>query len=206
MLRMIKNRFLEYIHIHRRIYYTVSLLLCVGVVCGLVFSALLSDMRQQEIESFVESFCRTSAVDGMNSTQVLGSSFIHNLKIAVILWLCSVSSLFIPVSGFVTLSEGFSIGFTVGSLTRIFGIRGFALSFVSIFPGGVFSVPVIVHLACCSIYYALEKRHRPEISHDRSIMVRFTVTTILCIIILLCASLIDGYISPVFVRSISALF
>ena len=206
MFRMIKSRFLGYVHMHRSVYYIVSLLLCMGFICGVVFSALLSDMRQQEIESFVESFCRTSAADGVNSSQVFVSSFVHNLKVASILWLCSVGAVFIPVSGVVILSEGFGIGFTIGSLTRIFGIKGLALSLVSIAPGGMFSIPVAVHLACCSIYYALEKRHRPEISADRRIMKRFTVATVLCIILLLFASLVDGYISPVFVRSVSALF
>ena len=206
MFRMIKKRFLGYVHMHRRVYYAVSLLLCVGLICGLVFSAILSDMRQREIESFVQSFCRTSTLEGVNSTQVFFSSFIHNLKIAFILWLCSVSTVFIPVSGVVVLSEGFGIGFTVGSLTRIFGIKGFALSLVSVLPGGVFAIPVIVHLACCSVYYALEKRRRPEIGNNRRIMVRFSVTAMLCIIILAFASLVDGYISPVFVRNISALF
>ncbi len=206
MFPMIKNRFLGYVHAHRRIYYFSSLLLCLGLISGVLFSAFLSDMRQQEIELFVEDFCRSSSMGGQSAPDIFLSSFIHNLKLAALLWLSSVSCVFIPVSSFVLLSEGFGIGFTLGSLTRIFRLRGLILAWISIFPGGVFSLPVIVHLACCSIYYALEKKRRPDIISDSSVMVRFTVTTVMCIAVLVVGSLIDGYISPVFVRSISALF
>ncbi len=206
MLQMIKNTFLAYVHNHRRIYYSCSLLLCLGLIGGIVFSAILSDMRQMEIEVFVESFCRSSAAGNLNSIQVFSNSFFHNLKTATVLWLCSIGCIFIPISAFVLLSEGFSIGFTVGSLTRIFGMRGLTLAFVSVFPGGVFAIPTIIHLACCSLYFALEKRRRPELVSDRMVMVRFTITTIICMTVLAFASLIDGYISPVFVRSISTLF
>ncbi len=206
MLQMIKTRFLGYVHIHRRTYYIVSLLFCCGLILGIVFSALLSDMRQQEIEDFVESFCRSSAVEGVNSSDSFYSSLTHSLKAVAVLWLCSVSSLFIPVSGFTVLSEGFGIGFTVGSLTRIFGLRGFALAGAAVFPGAIISIPVIIHFTCCSIYYAMERRKRPELVGDRSVMIRFCMTTFLCILFLLVGALIDGYVSPVFVKSISALF
>lgn len=206
MLQMIKNRFLGYVHIHRRTYYIISLLFCVGVICGVIFSALLSDMRQQEIENFVQSYCRTSAADGVNASDSFYTSLTQNLKITAVLFLCSVSSLFIPVSGFMVMSEGFTIGFTVGSLTRIFGVRGFALAAAAIFPGAIIAVPVIIHLACCSVYYALERRKRPELAADRSVMLRFCAAAFICLIILFLSSLVEGYVSPVFVKSISGLF
>ncbi|MDD4689754.1 MAG: stage II sporulation protein M [Eubacteriales bacterium] len=206
MLRRIKLNYLNYVQTHKRIFYSISLCFCVGLALGVIMSGFLSGVRQDEIEDFVNTFCHNSYAENISSNSTFIYSVGCGLKVFVALWLCSISCIFIPVALFIVAAQGFGIGFTIGSLSVIFGFRGFVLALSSILPGGIILVPVIIHFACCSVYYTLEKRRRPHLVGDRRVMTKFCITAVMCCGLLIISSLIDGYISPVFVKSISSLF
>src|SRR5690606_27084904 len=102
----------------------------------------------------------------------------------------------------VVFLRGFIVGFSVGFLLASRGWQGMAISLLAVLPQNLVIVPAIVGLSGAALVFAGAVVRRSG-SHGASFVVRlarYLLAAALAFAALAAASLIEGYVAPLFLR------
>jgi len=106
----------------------------------------------------------------------------------------------VPLTVVVLFVRGFVIGFSVGFLFSEMGAKGVALSFLAILPQNIIAVPVILAVGVSSLAFSvLMVRQRVGRFHVNLAeeLLAYTFTCLVLSALLVGASLIEAYVTPV---------
>lgn len=207
-----KNAVIRHIDQNKVRYFFLILCLLSGMVAGILFVGTVSQNQSDELNQFINTFCKQAAGQSIPPSEIFIASILSNLRIICLMWVCGLVFILSPVVYGLVAVKGFGIGFTVGFLSFHFGFKGFMLAMVSILPQGIFLLPALFYMAHCAIRFASQKRKRKKgtgssMKYDEmKEFKRFTYCIIAGGVILLFTSVIDSFIVPVFVKGICGLF
>lgn len=208
MLSKIKAIVALHISKHITLYFMIILCFSIGIASGVFSVKALSQMQKEQLIDYLVSSFKATLVSGqINSSQIFVHSLLVNLKTLIIIWLLAVSVFGFPVIFLTAGARGFSLGFTIGFLIENIGYKGILFCIVSILPQNLVIIPVLLALCVVSISYSVDiirnrKANKYVKKEKYKLFLKYNMVLILLFIIMMFGSLIEGYISPIFLKGI----
>lgn len=202
-----KEAFTHYLRKHVLTYTILSVMLILGVIFGALSAKVLPDEEKselaQDLTAFFRGFGKTMQVAAVSASQ---QGFYGNLKTVFIGWLLGLSVIGAPGIGVLLFLRGFTIGFTVGFLVLQMASRGVLLAFVSVLPQNLFIIPALILSFESSLTFAkivIEDRFRSTRIPLYPQFLLSCITLVGALALLGIASIVEGFITPVFIELIS---
>jgi len=182
----------------------MTIVFLMGVVVGSLSIEFVLENDKSELGEYIYVFLNEFENRmTLNNAAVVKQSLISNLKIVGLAYLLGLSVIGIPFLLIVVFLRGFVLGFTVGFLIDQLVYRGLLLALVSILPQSLIAIPVVIvsSVAATSFSIAFVKSQimagRDNLLHR---FVSFTVIILLMALLVILASMIEAYVTPVFLR------
>ena len=196
-----KNNFKELVfnHIYEnlKLYIVVIIIFLIGIVAGVIFINNVNETQLIEIQNYINSFVNSLKTDShIDKIELLKNSIGDNLILIVSMWFIGSTVIGIPIVLGIVLFRGFCIGYTVSSIIGVLGVqKGMLFLFTTVFLQNLIFIPVIVCMAvsCIKLYKSIMKDKRRE--NIKLEIIRHTIISIMLLLFLVIASLIEVYIS-----------
>lgn len=179
----------------------------VGVAGGSLTVNLLPDALKQELGRYLAgSFSRFGAGADVSGAEVFGHALAHNLKVAGLMWLAGFTVLGIPVLLVLPLLRGFLVGFTVGFLVYHWGWSGVLIALAAVAVPNLLAVPALLALAVAGLAHALRPLAGPPTGGRRfgSETAAYSLFAATMALLLIVASLLEGYLAPLLLHALAA--
>jgi len=193
----IVDTIIQHIKENLKAYLLVSVILLIGITLGVVFVNSLQEQQAQEVQSYVEEFV-TALQDGnsIDTGMLLRNSLRNNLMLALIMWFVGSTVIGIPVVLGIVWYRGFCLGYTIAALIAIMGTGKGCLFFAtSMLLQNLLLIPCMLALSVSGIklYKSIMKDKRKE--NIKGQIVRHTLFSLMMLIFLMVASLLETYLS-----------
>lgn len=189
------------------VYFTIIVFLIIGIIIGAVSIRILDSDQKGQVISFFNSFFKLISNDEVDSFLLLKESILNNLKTIFLIWITGIIIIGIPIIPIIILLRGFAIGFTVGFLVNEFGIKGLLFALFSILPQNLFVIPGIISISSIGMVNSLNsirrKRLQSTYNHKLTNFINYSVIIFIFSIIIMIGSLVEAYITPIFMRLIT---
>lgn len=207
MFYKIKNWFQNYLKINYVTFFTMIILFIIGIIIGSISIKILNGEQKQQIINFFNSFLKILNNEDINSTELLKQSVLNNLKTIVLVWIMGILTIGVPIIGLIIIIRGFTLGFTVGFLINEFGGKGFLFSLLAVLPQNIFIIPGILFISSIGIGFSLNNSKNKKSIKMNNIkavnFINYSIFVFLFSILIFCGSLIEAYITPVFLKLIT---
>lgn len=193
----LKNLILNNIYSNLRYYLIVMIIFIIGIACGVIFINNINEEQKVEISKYINDFISSLKNNyEVNKVELLRNSIIENFKLALGMWFIGSTVVGLPIVLGIVLYRGFCIGYTVSSAIAILGAqKGIIFALSSILLQNIIIIPVILVLSVSGIklYKSIMKDKRRE--NIKLEVIRHTVVSIIGLIFLFLATIIEVYIS-----------
>jgi len=202
----LSNFFRDFIRKNLGLYLLVLLLFVLGIVFGSLVVNMLSPVQSNEVLSYIEGFFTNVKNIDIDPGNIFSISIANNLKNALAIFMSGLIVIGLPLVFILIIFRGFILGFTVGFLIQELGIKGIIFALLAILPQNLIIIPTIISLGVAATAFALSimknrLRHYPE-DYPR-LIVGYAMFNIACTLLLVMAGLIEGYISPIFIKLVT---
>jgi stage II sporulation protein M len=178
----------------------------IGISAGAITVSVIDNSQKQEMISFLNSFFKILNQNNVDSFILLKHSLLNNVQTLFFIWLLGIIVIGVPLVMGIVMLRGFIIGFTVGFLVNELGFKGFVFSILAILPQNIFVIPGIIIISAISISFSLKtiknKINRKNRYNFTAELIRYSLITVSLSILLILGSLIEAYITPVFMKLI----
>ena len=191
-----KEIILNHILENGKSYFIVTALLLIGIVAGVIFINNANESQITEIQNYINSFISSLKQDyHIDKMQLMKNSLGDNLILIVSMWFIGSTVIGIPIVFGIVLFRGFCIGYTVSAIIGVLGVqKGILFFFTTIFLQNLLFIPVIICMAvsCIRLYQSIMKDKRKE--NIKIEVIKHTMRSILLLLLLVIASLLEVYI------------
>lgn len=182
----------------------VLLIFVVGVVFGALAIRTLDYSEKEELLGHLSTFFnglagKFSQIYDVNAEETIWL----NIKTVAIIWLLGISIIGMPVVPVIVFLRGFVIGFTVGFLFNELSFKGLIFALVSILPQNLLIVPAVIFAGMLAMSFSVAllkslvtKRPMDFGTH----LAHYSILMVLIGIVLVLASLIEAFITPVLMK------
>ncbi len=186
----------------------VSVLFIVGVVFGAIIVNSLGIDQKHDLYSYLSKFfTEISSGKVVPSKEHLIYSYQENLKVFLLIWILGISVIGVPLILILLFVRGIVVGFTVGFLVNQGGVKGFLLACVTVLPHNFLLIPLLIFVTSCAILISMKMIKRQFLKEENesiaSYLKFYSATLVLGLMILLVASVIEVYVSPLFMQMIT---
>lgn len=210
---MVKNKrvqenILNHIKSNIGIYFLVLIFFAIGVAAGAFTVRAMDDVQKQSLIKYLQGFFQIFTSQKVNSMAVLSQSIKNNIQTVFVLWILGITVIGIPVTLLVIGIRGFIIGFTVGFLIDGLGMKGLLFTLLVILPQNLIIVPCLIGISVLSISFSLmmikDRMARRWTNNYWQKFFSYFLLVIILLLISICGSLIEAYITPVFIKLMSS--
>lgn len=168
------------------------------LIAGLVAGTLLATKKYLMAENTIIQFHNQSLNIHMHSLFI--TSLIKNLRPFFIIWLSGRHVCLTPLNYIEILSKGFGLGYTISYLSLSGGIKGFAISLLSLVMQNFLLIPAILIFSVLQLNILINKQRYNKsgiLNKQKKILSKYNLSIIICsIFIAIFCSLIDSYVIP----------
>ena len=193
----IKQLILNHFYENIKAYIIVIIIFIIGIVAGVIFINNTNETQGAEIQNYITSFINSLKQDyHIDKLELLKKSLGDNFILILTMWFIGSTVIGIPIIFGIVLFRGFCIGYTVSSIIASLGVqKGLIFLFTTVFLQNLIFIPVIICMAvsCIRLYKSIMKDKRRE--NIKVEIIRHTLISIVLIIFLIIASLVESYIS-----------
>lgn len=209
MLSGLKTLLSKHLSQHLSLYFVVLLCFTIGIASGVFTVKALGGVQKDQLIDYLVSSFKATLINGqMDNNQIFWYSATNSLKTTLLIWAFSICIIAFPLVFLVIGIRGFVLGFTVGFLIENLGYKGILFSIVSILPQNIIIIPALITLCVISVRFSTtvikNRRNKRYIKKENfRIFLKYTIVCVILFIALLVGSIIEGYVSPVFLKGIS---
>ena len=145
------------------------------------------------LNQFIEKF---KELESINNIELLKNSIIQNIGLAIVIWFFGTTVIGIPIVFAIILYRGFCLGYTISLCINIMGLgKGISFILITLLLQNILLIPGILALAVSGIklYKSIVKDKTKE--NVKIEILRHTVFSIIMMIILVIASIIEIFMS-----------
>ncbi|NLS44345.1 MAG: stage II sporulation protein M [Firmicutes bacterium] len=197
----------NYIRKHMLMYVIIITMLVMGTIFGAIAAKILPENEKaglfQDLIGFFSALGSTTQTSAVSASH---QGFFGNLKTVLIGWILGLSVIGAPGIGVLVFLRGFIIGFTVGFLILQMSGKGIILAIISILPQNIFIIPALIFSCESSLAFSKAVIKNRLRNMREPLYPRFMLSCIavICSIALLgIASIVEGFITPVFIQLVS---
>ena len=193
VLKIIK----EHVINNKKEYVIIFLIFVVGIFSGVFFVNHLQETPKTEITNYLNQFIeKFKGLESVNNIELLKNSLIQNIGLAIIIWFFGTTVIGIPIVFAIILYRGFCLGYTISLCITIMGLgKGISFVLVTLLLQNILLIPAILALAVSGIklYKSIVKDKTKE--NVKIEILRHTVFSVIMLIILAMASIIEIFMS-----------
>jgi stage II sporulation protein M len=212
MLISIRQNAIAYFRVNLVMYFFIILLFIVGVVFGALAVKTLAEEQKAELLTYLKVFFQ-GLNNGQDTTLDMGvlvkQAIFNNIKTIGVIWLLGLTVIGVPMILFIVFTRGFVIGFTVGFLVNEYILRGIAFALASVIPHNIVVIPAVIIAAVSGVSFSVLiiknrlRPHRVNLSYE---LMAYTSMAVVMLGLSIFGGLIEGYITPVFMKTVTKLF
>ncbi len=133
-LKELKNVIIKHIKINIKDYLTLSIILIIGVMIGVVIINNSDEKSKLEINGYINSFIESIKSEDfkIDKIQLAKISIFNNLKKIVLIWIAGSTIIGIPLIYIIIVYKGVCIGYTISAIIVTLGPGNRLNIFVSI--------------------------------------------------------------------------
>ena len=189
------------------LYITVTLFFIIGITIGAITIKALDYNEKQNLVLYMNKFFQIVDKEGIKGANIFSESLKNNFQTIFFIWLLSITVIGIPVTLFIISFRGFIVGFTVAFFIEGMGWKGLILTILAILPQNIIYIPCILALAGISIKFSLNviKRNLSNGSAQqyKNNILNYTIFAGIIFVIMCFGSVVEAYLSPQLLKSIS---
>ena len=193
----IKQLILNHFYENIKAYIIVIIIFIIGIVAGVIFINNTNETQSTEIQNYITSFINSLKHDyHIDKLELLKKSLGDNFILILTMWFIGSTVIGIPIIFGIVLFRGFCIGYTVSSIIASLGVqKGLIFLFTTVFLQNLIFIPVVICMtvSCIRLYKSIMRDKRRE--NIKLEIIRHTLFSIVLIIFLIVASLVESYIS-----------
>lgn len=193
----LKDIIVNHIASNSKEYIIVTLLFIIGIFLGVLFVNNIKndefDSVQNYITTFIQKFKENPDID---SGELLKTSIIKNLILALSLWFFGTTVIGIPIVFGILIYRGFCLGYTISTFISTIGIaKGLAFVFSNMLLQTIIFVPAILAISVSGfkLYKSIVKDKRKE--NVKIEIIRHTIFSALMTILLCLSSVVEVFVS-----------
>lgn len=193
----LKDIIVNHIASNSKEYIIVTLLFIIGIFLGVLFVNNIKndefDSVQNYITTFIQKFKENPNID---SGELLKTSIIKNLMLALSLWFFGTTVIGIPIVFGILIYRGFCLGYTISTFISTIGIaKGLAFVFSNMLLQTVIFIPAILAISVSGfkLYKSIVKDKRKE--NVKIEIIRHTIFSALMTILLCLSSVVEVFVS-----------
>ena len=193
----LKDIIVNHIASNSKEYIIVTLLFIIGIFLGVLFVNNIKndefDSVQNYITTFIQKFKENPNID---SGELLKTSIIKNLILALSLWFFGTTVIGIPIVFGILIYRGFCLGYTISTFISTIGIaKGSAFVFSNMLLQTVIFIPAILAISVSGfkLYKSIVKDKRKE--NVKIEIIRHTIFSALMTILLCLSSVVEVFVS-----------
>ncbi len=210
MLAYFRQRISGYFKANIVAYFFIILIFIIGVVVGALAVKTLPDEQKSQLIGYLHIFFTGLTQDGgINTTSenMITSVMFTNGKSILLMWILGFTIVGIPFVLLILFIRGFIIGFTVGFLVNEYVMRGLLFAFASVLPHNFFAIPAILVMGVSATRFSLMLVRRKTYSNINLWYeaAGYSIISVAMLVVVLFASLLEVYISPVFMKLVATL-
>ncbi len=178
--------------------FILGLLFIAGIIIGSILSNNLNLEDSIKISNRFNWIFRYMKDENMKFADTVLSSLLPNLKTIFIICIFGLISFGIPIIPLLLCWKGIGVGFTVGLLVKIFGLKGFTFSILSLFPHYLIEIPCYLGIAAVgtsnSINIWRKRKSRINYNSNSDYLIMMSLLSILITISCIFNSILTFYI------------
>lgn len=210
MFAAIRKMIGTHISQNRNTYIILLLAFALGISAGAFTVNGLSSIQREELANYFQGFLQLLDIQKVDSSELLSISLMENIKIIAVLWVLGVSIIGIPFIFLLMCVKGFITGFCSGFIIHAIGIKGVLFTVFALLPKEIIVVPCLIALGVNGINFSLKIIKNKNIRHMskeslKASFFQYCFLTLFFSCFIFIGVLVEAYITPVFIRMISAL-
>lgn len=187
-------------------YILVIILFSVGLFLGVLF--INQTENQENVIKYINTYIDEIKISESNSTIVqLKTDIKNNIFLVFILWFAGTTIVGIPIVFGIIIARGFCLGYTISACVITLGkIKGLIFVLLTIFLQNLILIPALLFLGVSSIklYKSIVKdRNKENIKIE---IIRHTIFSLIMLLVLCLASVIEILISTNLLKKIVKYF
>ena len=182
---------------NKKEYIIVTLLFIIGIFLGVFFVNNLEGSQKSEIQEYLNNFIeKMKQTEKLDNASLLKTSVGQNMILSFIIWFFGTTVIGIPIVYGIMIYRGFCFGYTISVCIFIMGMsKGLVFTLINLLLPSLLLIPAILALAVSGIklYKSIVKNRAKE--NIKLEIVRHTLFSLIMLIAMISASIIEVFIS-----------
>ena len=193
---------------NKKIFIFITILLIIGFIAGTLYITILSNTDKELIKDTITNYFTQIKESKVNYNDQFYNSIISNVIYIVGIWLLGISIIGLPIIVCLVFYKSFIMGFSITSIIYNYKVKGILLSFTYSFPYQILNVIIISFISLYAIKVSLSivkmMVSKKQINFKKLIK-KYSVVLVICLFLSVISSLIEGYVTPNFIKLFSSL-
>ncbi len=193
VLKIVKEHVLN----NKKEYVIIFLIFVIGIFSGVFFINHLQETPKTEITNYLNQFIeKFKGLESVNNIELLKNAMMKNIGLAIVIWFFGTTVIGIPIVFAIILYRGFCLGYTISLCITIMGLgKGISFILVTLLLQNILLIPAILALAVSGVklYKSIVKDKTKE--NVKIEIVRHTVFSIIMLLVLVIASMVEIFMS-----------
>lgn len=191
---------------NKRIFIFITILLIMGFIAGTLYITILSDSDKNLIKDTITNYFTQIKQSKLNYNDIFNNATISNIVYVLGIWLLGISIIGLPIIICLVFYKSFIMGFSITSIIYKYKFKGILLSFTYSFPYQILNIIITSFISLYAIKVSLSivkmMISKKQINFKRLIK-KYFVVLIICLFLSVISSLIEGYVTPNFIKLFS---
>ena len=193
---------------NKKEYIIVTLLFIIGIFLGVFFVNNLGETQKAEVQEYLNNFVeQMKQTENLDSMSLLKTSITQNIIFASLICFFGTTVIGIPVVFGLVIYRGFCFGYTISVCVTIMGIaKGLIFVLINLLLPSLLLIPAILGIAVSGfkLYKSIVKDNRKE--NIKLEIVRHTAFSLVMLVVMLVASLVEIFISTNILKAVIKYF
>ena len=184
-------------------YLFLTTIISIGILSGILFIFFISKEDKSLVKTELTTFFTYIQTNDIHYLTAFTNSLFSNLIYLIIIWILGISIAGIPIIIFLLFFKGFILGFSFSAVIANYGVKGILLSMAYQLPHALLLLIVFLLIGFYAINFSIRLFRNLFLKEQINLgpyFKRYNQIAIISIIGILICSLLETFLSPVFMN------